>query len=185
MKDIMYFLNLQKTIENGLTQEQINSKVDSLRVIDENPDISERDFFRMRKKILEEITPHRKNHLEYEKYLRYFAGMITSMTFIPKDYLKWKSEEKRNEYVSERERWKKERDQIIKEMSVPDILKSVIEKEKENLTLRKEKLHARIKELDAEIDQLQAIDDLIIFTEDVKCFNKTVIPAPIKKKLKL
>lgn len=185
MKEIMHFLELQKAIDNGLTQEQINQKLIILRSIDENPEISERDFFRMRKKILEEITPHRKNLNEYNKYLNHFAGMITSMEFMPKDYLKWKSEEKRNEYVSERERWKKERDQIIKEMSVPDILKSVIEKEKENLALRQEKLHARITKLDAEIDQLHAIDDLITFTEDVKSFNKTVIPAPIKKKLKL
>lgn|GEM_PF-4765989 len=185
MKEIMHFMNLQKAIDNGLTQEQINHKLFILKSIDENPNISERDFFRMRKQILEEITPHRKNHLEYEKYLRYFAGMITSMVFIPKDYLTWKSEEKRNEYVAEREKWKRERDQIIREMSVPDILKSVLQKEKGNLALRQEKLHARIKELDTEIDQLHAIDDLITFTEDVKTFNKTVIPAPIKKKLKL
>lgn len=185
MKDIMYFLNLQKIIENGLTQEQINQKLSLLRSIDENPDISERDFFRMRKQILEEITPHRKNHQEYKKYLNHFAGMITSMEFIPKDCLRWKSEEKRNEYIAEREKWKNERDQILKEMTVPEILRSVIEMEKENLSLRQEKLRARIKELDTEINQLNAIDDLITFTEDVKIFNKTIVPAPIKKKLKL
>jgi len=173
MKDILYFLELQKAVDNGLTQEQINKKLIALRNMDENTDISERDYFRLRKKVMEEIRPHQKNNQEYNRYLHYFAGKITSMAFISRDYLKWKSEEKRNEYVAEREEWRKERDQILKTMSIPEILKRVIEKEKNAIALKQENLRAEMVSLDKEVNQLNAIDDLITFTEDVKSFDKS------------
>ncbi|MGR7334757.1 hypothetical protein ACU6ZE_00395 [Klebsiella aerogenes] len=183
MKDILHFLELQELVDNGLTQEQIKAKIDSLQPLDENPDMSERDFYRKRKQILNEIEPHRKNRREYKNYLNYFAGKITSMDFTPKSFLKWKSEEKRQAYISEYKEWDKERNMIIETMTVPEILKKFIAKEKEAMSLRIESLNTEVKIFNSSIDKLNAIDNLITFSEDVKSFNNSE-PLPLAKKIR-
>ncbi|WP_152482117.1 hypothetical protein [Dickeya sp. DW 0440] len=177
MKSILHFLDLQKAISEGLTQEQVSEKIEYLDRLEEQPGITENELYRKRRKIVDEINPWRKNQNKYKECLKYFAGKITPTDFTHKTFWKWKSEDKREQYLAEREIWEKERDKILEEFTVTEILMKVIEKEKQKIAEKKEKMDRERKILDENIVQLNAMNNMIMFSEEVENFDFDVIAS--------
>lgn len=137
MKRVLDFLNLQKEINEGMTEEHIKEKVDYVRELidkfEEDPDYEKLRFLdKQRDAVSKEIRPHQKRRRKLDKELRFFAGQITPTEFKYKKATSFRSKDKFLAYIDERDSWNSGIDEIINSMDDNEILEVYVNKKKDD-----------------------------------------------------